>query len=704
MGRQLPNPEASDRRPEKVGRKSQFPKAMSACNKAVHGASESRTMINPLDPTIRFRLRERLTLLTERPAILAILLLAVRSIVYPYAGLMHDAILYGLQVANRASGGQFAGDLFFRYGSQDQYSAFSLSVAPIAAQIGLPTAFLLAYIASSALLLYAQVRVVRRILTDPLLAILSLAILAVVDQPYGGWRIFVVHEPFLTPRIAASAFVLLAIDQVWDRRWLPSAGFILAGFALHPLMALVGMGVLIGWRLSLVEWNRRAILSAIVVAATPMLIAAYALVTRPWMDHEWLDIVRRVSPQCFPSEWHPADWVHFTLAVTAVAVAWKYVDDDARRLFALTLSISIAGLAIASIAEQFPIAILIQVQPMRALWLLHLVAVPAAVLGAANCLRDPSLARRFVGILLTFWALDVRRLDMLVAPSFWLLLAVCVALIGVIHRMAYRTATRRPAARPDWTPVAIGIALAGSIASLGAAITLFRSWDFVGQFSDWLNVASFALRAVGGSLAIFVAAVVLAAIVGRSGAPSSVAIRAASIVCVVAATTWWLRTQVIRPRDADVLPHARALIADAVAGDARPTIYWPTDIRNIWFGLHCPSYLHFAQMQGILFSRATAIEAARRLRNVRPFDLDKSRREPTAVANWQRLGRVYGPLGAAPLSASDLLALGSDTGIDYVLLESPIVGVPATRSGPLWLYDCAKLRASLASATNRGAE
>src|SRR6266446_6198378 len=67
----------------------------------------------------------------EKPWALFVLLFCVNTLAHPYAGITHDSRLYSVQVLNRVEEGTYAEDLFFRYGSQDEYSLFSRLAAPL---------------------------------------------------------------------------------------------------------------------------------------------------------------------------------------------------------------------------------------------------------------------------------------------------------------------------------------------------------------------------------------------------------------------------------------------------------------------------------------------------------------------------------------------------------------------------------------------
>src|SRR5438105_2131527 len=110
-------------------------------------ATPSTSARKPRDPQ---RTASRGSPAANAPGGLSAAMLALNALFLPYRGLYHDAVLYGLQVLNRAEGGRFGGDLFLRYGSQDNYSIFSWVAAPLAAALGVPAAFLLLYLAAKA--------------------------------------------------------------------------------------------------------------------------------------------------------------------------------------------------------------------------------------------------------------------------------------------------------------------------------------------------------------------------------------------------------------------------------------------------------------------------------------------------------------------------------------------------------------------------
>ena len=86
--------------------------------------------IHPLGSSFAAALRDALRDLANRPTLLASLLVLIHAIATPYCGIVHDSQLYSGLVLNRIDPSFWSEDLFFRYGSQDNFSLFSPLMAP----------------------------------------------------------------------------------------------------------------------------------------------------------------------------------------------------------------------------------------------------------------------------------------------------------------------------------------------------------------------------------------------------------------------------------------------------------------------------------------------------------------------------------------------------------------------------------------------
>ena len=75
----------------------------------------------------------------------------------------------------------------------------------------------------------------------------AVLVLAVDPVSFGGYSVFQVNEPFLTPRLPAVGLTLLGLAWLLRGRRLAAAGLFSLGCLLHPLMAVVGFPILAGW-------------------------------------------------------------------------------------------------------------------------------------------------------------------------------------------------------------------------------------------------------------------------------------------------------------------------------------------------------------------------------------------------------------------------------------------------------------------------
>src|SRR5438128_11066085 len=98
------------------------------------------------------RAGQAISKLAARPVSLFLVLVAINALARPYGGIIHDARLYSAQVLHQLDPQTLGDDLFFRYGSQDQFSVFSRFAAPFVDLFGLEPAFFLLYLVFNSLL------------------------------------------------------------------------------------------------------------------------------------------------------------------------------------------------------------------------------------------------------------------------------------------------------------------------------------------------------------------------------------------------------------------------------------------------------------------------------------------------------------------------------------------------------------------------
>ncbi len=278
---------------------------------------------------------EALAGLADRPWTLFVVLLTVNTLAQPYAGIAHDARLYSGQVLNRVEDGAYADDLFFRFGSQDQYSLFSHLAAPLVNALGLPLAFFVIYLLSKSLLIYGMMRLVLTLVPSRAAATITLIYCMASPLHYAGQHMLRIQEYFVTPRLLACALVLIGLD--WMLRGvlvLPGLVIVLA-VLIHPLMAFGGLLIWANYHL----WKLAGIKALIAAAVGAIALAAVVLSVEPLgqscfgaMDDDWRETIVHASSFNFASQWHRGDWwfLAFQLAILCVAV-WRYRAIDAAK-------------------------------------------------------------------------------------------------------------------------------------------------------------------------------------------------------------------------------------------------------------------------------------------------------------------------------------------------------------------------------------
>jgi hypothetical protein len=644
--------------------------------------------------------------LGNRPWSLFLVLFALNAVVLPYAGFIHDARLYGVQVLNKVEGGAFADDLFFRYGSQDKYSVFSTAVAPVVRVAGLDATFFLLYMLSNALLLLGMMRLVRALVKDRVLSTLAVLFLAVSPLPFGGLNIFHVNENFLTPRILAVALTLFALERALRGRHGIALGLAVGGCLFHALMAIGGVLTVVAlwaWR----RLPRRIVFglavglsaAAVVVLAVPPL--GFAVFGR--MDADWLSRVRIASAYNFPLEWEPNDWIQLAislLTVTSAACLLRRKNPRVARLLTVLALAGAGGFVSTLAASEAGYKLLFQAQPYRVLWVLQLLQGPLLLWMAARLWRSGGEPSRVGAVGLAAVGLLGLDLFLYILPfTAFLLTAIWVR--GLSAR----------AKRADW----LSHSLAGGL-TIGAlaweALHLFGFafyWDRLLSYVDGLD----AVRGIVSSPSplgwLLIAAATLAALHRRFRFGPRFA--AAAVVVgfgVQAGYFGCSNTEFYQDHyqryAADVRFVEKYLDAHRDAAHA-PSVYWSTGRPDaIWLRLHARSFFTSLQVQGILFSRDTAMEGQRRALVVRRFEMEQLAADRWVLPDkWieqmQALFQLKLPddptASFAPPTQADLEALCREPDLDIVVVPHAYALPCAGDDGRFYIYDCRQVRAAL---------
>ncbi|MHC4177754.1 MAG: hypothetical protein ACYSWU_09610 [Planctomycetota bacterium] len=628
---------------------------------------------------------------------------ALRCLVRPYWGITHDAKLYAVQVMNRAKEGFFDQDLFFLYGSQDDYSAFSVLMAPLASKLGLSLSFFVVYVASVALLIFAEIRLVRALVPDRTAGNVALVLLAVTDLPWGGWDVLHVHESFLTPRLPAAALTLLGLEQFLRKRFVSATALMLAAMALHPLMAIGGLVLAVASACA----ARLSLLKLLAIGATTALAATAVLLHQPlgtrlfgYIDPQWHDIVQRRCPYSFPATWSVMDWWQIAYALVVVVVGCAYLDRHRATMMRLVILLALGGVAGSVATEAYPYALLLQGQPQRVLWLLQFFALPLGVLVTFRLWQKGTIAARLASALVFCFTTRLLLPNSLAVESITLTLATWVGLLVLFAVIFHRAESRNVSGtidRAGWLcpSVLASLAATGLWMSLtDAAAFCLGGWGKTSPvWSVWLapSMCSDAVLALAGILLI-------AGLWSAAKDVPKTGVVAAAVWVGLSAAVFFLQQErggwdPFAKDRADVSFVRQFVREHWPERDRAPSVYWPTEPNHVWFDVPARSFYSWPQTAGVAFSRGTAVEGQRRALLVRKYEITEMRQSYDRDVFWDFFSGFYRATIDEPgPTRRDLIALCNEEELDFVVLPRVFKDLAAGTNGTVFVYDCRSVR------------
>lgn len=630
----------------------------------------------------------------------AAILLAFHSVLWPYRGIVHDAKFYAIQALNNLKKGHYANDLFFEFGSQDNYSAFSYVMAPFIDLIGLDIAFWLAYMAASAIFIYATVRIFRILIPDSGLA--NIAALASIAIPifYGGWGSFRIHESFFTARMVAQGFGLLGIAAIYRKYAYRAVGFALMGVAFHPIMGtssfLVILAMLIKERLR----SKLVILSVLLPLLGMLLLTVFFRwdLISPWITRDELRyaLVKQRTFTCFPLQWHFVDWYRMVGSVAIIWTCCGWLPPRAKALTRLIVWIGIAGIATSVTGELFSFPILIQGQGYRAFWQIQVLALPLgflamirfssgfsawsswSALGAFIFLGNPF----FVGSNGNYLAIVVFQTGIFL-----------IVLAFFLFSKAGNLGNRRSSALlfPLLITAGLSLSIAGGIIRANSS-----------QVTGIAGISNSLLKLGSQTFVLMIVLWVLYLALSVIKTPSTVTAFSLSVWFSVSLVTFMLMQspeyKERRHPEYRNVPFIRETITynSRHSGESLKDkqIYWPECFELIWFELRANSYYSYAQLSGAVFFKETILEGSRRARLARPFEIARLMQTGSlSIGDVQRrLSFLKVKSHEPPPTKNDLIRLANDTKLDWIVLDIGFEGLYSAANGSVYIYDCSKIR------------
>jgi len=588
-----------------------------------------------------------------------------------YARIEHDALLYSFQAIAHLHPDLYSGDIYLRYGSQDNFSAFSSIYSMLVGWLGFEgAAAWTTFVAMIALLLVAWL--LARRLVPAQVALMGLACLVALPKGYGAYGIFRVVEPFVSPRMPAEALAICALLAIFSGRRLHAAALLIGSASMHPLMA--APAVLIALYLVLPPEKRWLLLAASALGLVILaIVGSLPLVDPLRIDVEWRKYLDGHAVYLFGANWTRSDWMGLFPPTLMLLLGTRVLESgQSRQLCVAALLAGFMGFAIMLIgADWLRIAIVIQGQGYRWFWpatLFSLLLLPAV---AMQLWRRGTTGRAATLALAAVW-LSPRE-------SFGPMIALAAALAGVVAlRDLVAPAYRR------W--VLIGAALMLFIAAafaLAERVMIATSPFFEGTEFPLVDVLRY--LCVGG----LIPAVLLAGVFALANRPAwrftqiSVALGLLGI-CVllvpVSHASWSLREY--EPRVRDAFATWRGVIPEG------SEVVWIEKPEAAWLLLERPSYYSLQQSMSGVFKRNAAREIMVREARLVPFmQADSVNSVLEFLGQPRRAARAAAPTLDDVCKAVDARFLVARSAFAEKFLAAAPAGVPSTYRA-MKLYRC----------------
>lgn len=610
----------------------------------------------------------------DRKTTVSILYLAaIWFATHGYYGVWGDGLLYAGQALSHLYPDAFRQDLFFLFGSQDDFTIYGRLYAFAIAWAGLHGATVGLIVIANAAWIAGAVFVIRRLDLPEDLRWTALVLLFALPSTYGAEHLIGFFEAALTPRIWAEAFGLAAIASALARQTLPSLAFCALAALFHPIIALPAIAFSVLYRL------RFDVAAALILAGLLLVIVVVSLPAGllpgrlGFMDDAWYALAVERAPYAIISQWTAADFGEIVFLMTVLGCAALRAPAHLSAVSRTVLLVTALFLAASCIGALTQHALLVQAQLWRVLWLTKVFAILAAAWLFAQY-WGKSRAHNFVLAALAVIWVTAHSL------SGYLGLPVAALLFHLDRR------------NQDGAPRYLAAA-----GCAGIAMVLLAGIGTMPEVSKLLSMqepnASAQVTAV--VLTVFGWVVLVLPFVFRSHLARQDKWRHAGIVAVLAflilSVFYWDR-RMSNPAGACASTPGCLVEVDRQLPKSA-VIYMDDALYLPWLVLHRSNYGGFAQAAGTLFSRDTAMEARRRQQRLEKLGT----RDGTL--DWHRMQYLRDSDVKSHYRFEGLVHVCHDRAVDYLILEAEFgqaspraFDEPVLLNKRYFVYDCGLVR------------
>lgn len=609
----------------------------------------------------------------DRKTTVSILYLAaIWFATHGYYGVWGDGLLYAGQALSHLYPDAFRQDLFFLFGSQDDFTIYGRLYAIAIAWTGLHGATVGMIVVANAAWIAGAVFVLRRLALPERLKWVSLVLLFALPSAYGAEHLIGFFEAALTPRIWAEAFGLAAIASALARQTLPSLAFCALAALFHPIIALPAIAFSVLYRLRFEAAAALTLAGLVLIIVVASLPAGWLPGRLGFMDAAWFGLVVERSPFAVISQWSGADFGEIVFLMTMLGCAALRAPAPlgaASRTVLLVTALFLAASCIGALTQH---ALLVQAQLWRVLWLTKVFAILAAAWLFAQY-WGKSRAHNFVLAALGVIWVTAHSL------SGYLGLPVA-ALLFRLDCQEGQNAARHAQLIGLVTAV---VALVVGIRTVPGISSLFAQGSaFVPD------------RVIADVLIEFGWVILVLPFIAARKRDLKDVWKHAGILCVlvflILSVFHWDRRLADLKRVCIWTPGCLAELDRSLPKSA--VVYWEDTLYFPWLILHRPNYGGFAQAAGLLFSRETAMEARRRQQRLEKLGT----RDGTL--DWHRMQYLRDSDVKSHYRFEGLIHVCHDRAVDYLILEAEFgQASPRAFDEPVlnkryFVYDCGLVR------------
>lgn len=298
-------------------------------------------------------------------------------IMRPYRGIVHDARLY-LQFSVFSDVPSFqADDLLISNDNQMSRSVYVLLLRPLLDAFGIAAAAIVATVAGLVAWVAGIAGLGRTLFEKDWWV---LVVIAPAFPAHWG-PLFALAESFAAPRALAEGLAIGAIAFALANRFGFAAALVGGAMLVHPLVALPAVAIVavvaaFRWR-----WLVPVLVVGGVLAVIAALVDPLGIAGTESFDPQWAEIIAGRAFVVFPGEWWVRSWLLtlFAFLVASLPLVTRSAE-RLRRFAASTIIVSAVGLVLSVVfAWVFVSPLVVQLQPWRVLWVLHVAALASFV-------------------------------------------------------------------------------------------------------------------------------------------------------------------------------------------------------------------------------------------------------------------------------------------------------------------------------------